>query len=78
LGGDLNFSLGEVESWGEKARPDPLSNFFSHMIAGRGLVDLVPPKITPTWRNKRLKEYIAKRLDCFPLVKVYFGFYPHV
>jgi hypothetical protein len=38
------------------------------MIARRGLVDLVPPKITPTWKNKRLeKEYIAKRLDRFLL-----------
>ena len=33
LGGDLNFSLGSVESWGPRASLDPLTDFFKlHLI----------------------------------------------
>jgi hypothetical protein len=61
LGGDLNFSMGEVESWGERSWPDPLSNFFSHVIAGRGLVDLAPLKLTPTWKKKGWERTISQK-----------------
>jgi hypothetical protein len=66
LGGDLNFSIGAVESWGHRSQVDSLSDFFVHKLEEVGLIDVAPIKISPTWRNKRLGEdYIAKRLDRF-------------
>lgn len=32
LGGDLNFSLGFLESWGHMAQIDPLFDFFEHLL----------------------------------------------
>jgi exonuclease III len=66
LGGDLNFSLGEAESWGPSAHPDNQAGFFSHLLASNGLIDIAPLKLLPTWRNMRVGEArIAKRLDWF-------------
>jgi len=48
LGGDLNFSLGEAESWGPKAHPDSPTAFFRHLIASKALIDVAPPKCVLT------------------------------
>ena len=64
FGGDLNFSLSCSEIWGEKARVDSLSNFFSVILDGFGLVDVVPHVLAPTCSNRRVgNENICKRLD---------------
>lgn len=66
LGGDLNFSTGAAESWGQKSQINSLSIFFAHKLEGAGLIDVNPIRLGPTWRNKRMGEdYIAKRLDHF-------------
>jgi endonuclease/exonuclease/phosphatase family metal-dependent hydrolase len=66
LGGDLNFSLGEAESWGPTAHPDSQAGFFSHLLASNGLIDVAPLKMLPTWRNMRVGEArVAKRIDRF-------------
>jgi len=66
LGGDLNFALGEGESWGTSARPDPLIYFFNHMLWRIELINIPPIRLCSTWRNKRVGEdKIEKRLDHF-------------
>jgi hypothetical protein len=66
IGGDFNFSLGEAESWGPSAHPDPQTEFFSHLLASKGFIDIAPVKLLPTWRNLRVGEaQVAKILDHF-------------
>jgi hypothetical protein len=66
LGGDLNFSLGEAESWGPTTHPDSQAEFFSHLMASNGLIDVAPLRMLPTWRNMRAGEArVAKILDRF-------------
>jgi hypothetical protein len=66
IGGDINFSLGEAETWGPSAHPDPQTYFFSHLLATNGLIDIVPTKLIPTWRNLRTGEaHVEKQLDRF-------------
>ena len=48
LVGDLNFSMGLSEVWGEMARVDFLSDFFTVQLASFGLVDIDPFVISPT------------------------------
>ena len=48
LGGDLNFSLGLTEIWGDKARRDCLSDFFGKFLDDHGFVDILPSVILPT------------------------------
>ena len=64
VGGDLNFSLGEAEIWGDNAQVDDLSDFLRQSLARVEVTDIPPPKLFPTWRNRRTRgSYIAKRLD---------------
>jgi hypothetical protein len=66
LGGDLNFSIGEVESWGQRSQAYSLFDFFVHKLGEARLIDITPIRLEPTWRNKRMGEdHIAKRLDQF-------------
>jgi hypothetical protein len=66
LGGDLNFSLGEAESWGPNAHPNSQVVYFRHLIDSKGLIDVAPPNMLPTWRNMRTGEAkVAKTLDRF-------------
>jgi hypothetical protein len=66
LRNDLNFSMGVAEIWGPRARPDPLSDFFSHIMGENVLIDVALTKHSPTWRNKRVGEdQIAKRINHF-------------
>ena len=75
VGGDLNFSLGCSEIWGEKARVDSLSDFFSENLDAFGLVDVVPHVLAPTWSNRRVgNENICKRLDRLFVLAHLYGF----
>lgn len=60
LGGDLNFSLGTTESWGPRVCPGSLSDYFNHILREKGLIDIAPTNLCPSWRNKTVGEdYIA-------------------
>jgi len=68
LGGDLNFSLGAAEVWGPRSTPDPFTVYFTHYLDNLGLLDLLPVKLQPTWRNLRTSDSrVAKHLDRFLL-----------
>ena len=54
FGGDLNFSMGLSEIWGDRARSDCLSDFFAKILDGYGLLDIVPNVILPTWLEVRI------------------------
>ena len=71
MGGDFNLTLGYFEVWGSRAVTDSLANFFIHAFARKDLLDIIPPKLTPTWRNKRAgNQRVAKRLDRFLVTEV--------
>jgi exonuclease III len=38
LVGILNYSLGMAESWGQRAHPNSLSDFFNHIMGDKGLI----------------------------------------
>ena len=43
---------------------DPLSDFFTKLLAGLGLIDIAPMALIPTWSNRRIGfDSICKRLD---------------
>ena len=64
FGGDMNFSMGLSEIWGDRARSDCLSEFFAKILDDHGLVDIVLNVILPTWTNRRVgSENICKCLD---------------
>ena len=64
FGGDLNFSMGISKIWGDRARIDCLSDFFSKILDDHGLVDILPNVTLPTWNNRRVgSENVSKRLD---------------
>ena len=66
IGGDLNFSLGQVEVWGKNARQDLLTEYFTHKLVEKNWIDTKPLKLKPTWKNTRCGEArVAKRLDHF-------------
>jgi hypothetical protein len=70
LGGDLNFSVGRVEVWGQVAKVDPLSDYFIQKLEDKGLIDVEPIKLRPTWWNKQVGvDMIAKRIDKFLISK---------
>jgi hypothetical protein len=51
--GDFNFTLTEGESWGTSSQPDPLALFLKDIFTARGMVDILPDVLMPTWRNGR-------------------------
>lgn len=66
LAGDLNFTTSDLEIWGEHTRRDHLSLYFSKHLDSMNMVDLIPSKIGPTWRNGRASfDGVSKRLDRF-------------
>ena len=70
LGGDFNFSLGHNEVWGPHAQVDSLAGYFVQKLVEKGLLDIEPVKIKPTWRNNRSGEArVAKRIDRFLVVE---------
>jgi hypothetical protein len=62
LGGDLNFSLGATKVWGPRERYDPLSDFFRNILEDKGLIDIEPIKLTPTWKNNIIGEDIISKI----------------
>ena len=71
LGGDFNLTLGSSEVWGPRAVTDSLANFFIHAFSRKDLLDIIPPKLTPTWRNKIVgNQRVAKRMDRFLVAEV--------
>lgn len=64
--GDLNFSIGHSESWGQHAQLDPFSTYFENLLDSHNLMDISSAKIFPTWRNNRVEEDdLARRVDRF-------------
>jgi hypothetical protein len=53
LGGDLNITLSADERWGGTSSSGPREVFFRNIFQSRNLVDILPRKIAPTWRNGR-------------------------
>ena len=53
LAGDLNFTTSELEIWADHTRRDHLSIYFTQLLDSMNMVDLLPSKIGPTWRNGR-------------------------
>lgn len=66
IGGDLNFSLGLEESWGDHTQIDPISDQMSTMLETFKFFDVPMNKKLPTWHNKRMGEAaLGRRLDRF-------------
>ena len=66
MGGDLNLTVSEIEVCGNLARTYSLRNFFNTLFDKKGIVDVQPKKLEPTWRDRRSGEYvISKILDGF-------------
>ena len=66
LAGDLNFTISDLEIWGDRARLDHLALYFAQLLDPMNMVDLAPTTIGPTWRNGRASpEGVSKRLDRF-------------
>jgi len=61
IAGDLNLTTRNNEFWGDSALADPLSGYFQQLFFKNALIDLKPPEILPTWRNRRYGiTHIAK------------------
>ena len=74
LGGDLNLTMSSSKVWGKNNRADSLGPYFRHMFEQKGLVDVAPIKIIPTWRNKRSGDQgVSKRLDRFLVLEHLIG-----
>jgi hypothetical protein len=72
IGEDLNFTLSLREVWGRHYKRGPLEGFFAHWIENHHLVDLEPPKMSQTWRNRRKgDDLVSKRLDRFLLAECF-------
>ena len=70
IGGDLNFSIGATKVWGESAREDTLTHYFSSILSENDLIDIEPVKLRNTWRNKRMTpNVIEKRLGRFVILE---------
>lgn len=65
LGGDLNFSLGYLESWGHHTQADPLAVFFEQLLDSHNIIDIPTTKLAPTRRNRSGEDNLARRLDRF-------------
>ena len=63
--GDLNMTLHSFENWGTIHSYDPMAEYFIDIFKKYQLVDIVPFKITPTWRSKQEGVGVSKRLDRF-------------
>jgi hypothetical protein len=53
LMGDLNLTLSSGEIWGGVRNLGCLAGFFKNFFLGLGLIDILPGKLVPTWRNNR-------------------------
>ena len=57
VAGDLNLTLYVGEILGKNARHDVLAPFFNSLFDRKGLIDLQPIQLDPTWRNRRAEEH---------------------
>jgi hypothetical protein len=70
LVGDLNLTLSFGESWGGSDNLNNLSSFFTSLFLTHKLVDLLPDKLVPTWRNGHSgSDLIEKHLGRFFVVE---------
>jgi len=68
IAGDLNVSLSMEEIWGAKKKSNPIADRIKNELLCKNLIDILPPKMVPTWENGRIESaYIAKRLERFIL-----------
>jgi hypothetical protein len=73
LGGDLNITLSSDEHWGSASLTGSGSNLYRDLFNSFNLVDVLPFKLIPTWRNgRRGSAAIAKRLDRFLISETFF------
>jgi hypothetical protein len=64
LAGDLNLTLSLGKIWGGATTLGSLEGYFKSYFINNKLIDIVPGKVVPTWRNGRSgADFIAKRLD---------------
>ena len=62
--GDFNTTLRVNESWGHRARADPMAVYIGGILEKTKMVDIHPNPIIPTWTNMRTgDEFIGKRID---------------
>lgn len=54
--GDLNFSMGREEIWGQKSRIDSMATYFRGLMEAFSLLDVPSDPLCPTWRNCRTSE----------------------
>ena len=48
MGGDLNFTMFSHENWGMMSLVDMLASFFQAIFRRNNLIDIIPPKLSPT------------------------------
>jgi endonuclease/exonuclease/phosphatase family metal-dependent hydrolase len=66
IGGDLNIILSADEHWGGSFLSGPTEAFYRELFASNNLIDVLPTRLVPTWRNGRSgPDAIARRLDRF-------------
>lgn len=66
FGGDLNFSIGHVEYWGQNAHIDSLLDTIETLLEEHGLINIPVAHLKSTWRNLRTGEaMLALILDHF-------------
>lgn len=66
LWGDTNFTLNRREVSGTTTHVDHLVKYFQNWLESRGLVDVEPLKLGPTWSNNRHgNKAVIKTLDRF-------------
>ena len=62
--GDYNASLSVDESWGDRAKRDPLVDKVGKIFLDSGFINIKPSPLVPTWTNRRSgHNFISKRLD---------------
>lgn len=68
LRGDLNLSIGNVESWGHDTNIDALSDSISLLLDENHLIDIPMAQQLPIQWNRRVGDVsLARRLDWFLL-----------
>lgn len=74
IGGDLNITLSTDEHWGGNNSIVTNASFYNGLFTSKNLIDVLPCKIVPTWRNGRSgMDVIARRLDRFLISDSFFS-----
>jgi hypothetical protein len=56
LGGDLNITLSTDEQWGGAPSTGSGEKYFRDLFTNLNLIDIVPDRLVPTWRNGRSRS----------------------